>query len=217
MKIPSLVNTRKLFVGAVIVAVIGLDAWWCLQSRGLSTPASVPTRTSAAPLPAKVATAPVPLKADPPKSNLPLLPHDGASSAQSANTPQVPIAIRTIPVTHSTRDLGDGKLTDVFDFGVIELTDGEAVQTDLGNGQTCTLTPTALPDGNIKVQMVTTDKTNGALLHRQILATTPGNQISTISSDQNGSVNWKLTPKLRGIPSASPQPLSEKTDPKGFK
>ncbi len=65
-----------------------------------------------------------------------------ASTVQPLLTPAPDVKVTTVAAPMATTDLG-----------LLEFADGVAARFDLGGGTNCIVTPTALPDGNVTIQI----------------------------------------------------------------
>ena len=77
------------------------------------------------------------------------------------------------------------------DLGVVQVSTGQTTRHDLGNGETCTITPTVFTNGTILLEMKV--KRDGNLISRPRIQTTSGIAVAFTS----GEVDFALTPVVK--------------------
>ena len=91
--------------------------------------------------------------------------------------------------------------SDATDLGMLELPDGIAARFDLGGGTNCVVTPTALADGNAKMQ-ITVEVTNAdgtaSQLGTSLLTARPGQHCSISVGDRMIALAVKLKTQSQG-------------------
>jgi uncharacterized protein YydD (DUF2326 family) len=100
-------------------------------------------------------------------------------------------------ITEVAKGIADSAHRDTTDLGSLELQSGVAVQFDLGGGTNCTVTPTALSDGNNMMEIrVGVTNTDGAFteLGTSRLTARPGQHCSISIGDRMIALEVTLKP-----------------------
>lgn len=104
---------------------------------------------------------------------------------------------RITAVSETAKPTGDSPRRDTTDLGSLELQSGIAVRFDLGGGTNCTVTPTALSDGNnmmeIKVGVTNGDGVFSELATSRLTAR-PGQHCSISVADRMIALEVTLKP-----------------------
>lgn len=80
---------------------------------------------------------------------------------------------------------------EVLAWGIVDLTNGVSVKRELGTGRICTITPTALSDGQILCSMVV--EKDGKVISRPRVQTSSGVPVSI----SDGVVVVEFTPRVK--------------------
>jgi hypothetical protein len=105
-------------------------------------------------------------------------------------TSLVVLALLTIALAGCSRSAQTAGLPKNNDFGVINVSSGKPSSHTLADGRACTITPTALPDGNVSLA-TTINETNG--LRKTLVFEAPVDErVYTFSFDKSTVITVAL-------------------------